>query len=165
MSGFMPMNDAALTDGIIGRRIIGALIDGFILGLVWLALHTTLWILGFLTFGLGWYLATGLWVVPIAYIFIFVASPGQATPGQAMVGLRVVDNATLGRPSPAQALVYALLYELSLWLGAVWLLVGLFTRRFRCLHDIVSGVLVARADAITLSPETAWTLAGGPYAR
>ncbi len=157
------MNEAALTDGIIGRRVVASLIDGLIVGLILAALHTVLWILGFLTFGLGWYLATGLWVVPIAYIFIFVASPGQATPGQAMAGLRVVSNDTLARPTPAQALVYAFGYEVTLWLGGLLLLVGLFTNRCRCLHDIISGVFVARADALALRPDDSWTLGGSAF--
>jgi uncharacterized RDD family membrane protein YckC len=157
------MNEAALTDGIIGRRVVASVIDGLILGLILAALHTVLWILGYLTFGLGWFLAGGLWVVPMVYIFVFVASPGQATPGQAMVGLRVVDNGTLVRPTPAQALVYAFGYEVTLWLGGVLLLVGLFTRRFRCLHDIVSGVFVARADALALRPDDSWTLGGSAF--
>ena len=92
--------------------MVDALLQGLILG----ALHLALWIAGFLTFGLGWFLAGGLWVVPIIYVFAFVVSPAQATPGQAALGVRVVRDDDLGRPTPAQALVYALGFALT-WGG------------------------------------------------
>jgi uncharacterized RDD family membrane protein YckC len=155
--------DAPLTDGITGRRLIAWLVDALIVGVGMTGLSIVLWVLGFLTLGLGWYLLGGLWVLPLAYVFLFVASPGQATPGQALLGLTVVDNASLGRPTPAQAVVYAGCYAITMWAGAIWLLAAFFTRRARCLHDIVAGVAVLRADAIPMAP--VWNVAGGSFGR
>jgi uncharacterized RDD family membrane protein YckC len=119
-----------------------------------------LWIVGFLTFGLGWFLLGGLWVLPIAYMILFVASPGQATPGQALLGLRVVRDDDLGRPEPAQACVYAVLYAVTMWAGAIWLIAAFFTRRARCLHDIGGGVLVVRADELPPFAASTFTMDG-----
>ena len=128
------------------------------------ALHLALWVLGFITFGLGWFLLGGLWAIPLAYVFLFVASPGQATPGQALLGLAVVRDDDLARPTPAQALVYAVAYAVTMWAGVVWLIAAFFTRRARCLHDIVAGVAVLRADALSLAVP-GWTMTGGSYGR
>jgi uncharacterized RDD family membrane protein YckC len=146
-------DETALTAGITGRRLTGWLADAIILSLGLAVLHVALWIVGFITFGFGWYLLGGLWVIPIAYVFVFVASPAQATPGQALAGLRVVRDEDFGRPSPAQALVYAVAYAVTMAAGAIWLIAAFFTRRARCLHDIVAGVCVLRADALGLAPE------------
>jgi uncharacterized RDD family membrane protein YckC len=159
MSGFV--SDVALTEGVVGRRVIAWFVDAILMGVVLAALHIVLWVLGFLTFGLGWFLAGGLWVVPLAYIVLFVASPGQATPGQALLGLRVVRDEDLGRPEPAQACLYAVLYAATMWVGGLLLIAAFFTRRARCLHDIFSGLTVARASAVPLAAPSIWTMAGG----
>ncbi|MEJ0047856.1 MAG: RDD family protein [Rhodospirillales bacterium] len=160
MSGSVFVDEVLLTQGVTGRRVGGWFIDLLLMAVVLSALRILLWVAGFITFGLGWFLLGGLWVVPLVYVALFVASPGQATPGQAAVGLRVVRDEDLGRPTPAQALVYAIGYAVTMWAGAIWLLAALFTRRARCLHDIVSGLAVVRADAV---PQVApiWTMAGG----
>jgi uncharacterized RDD family membrane protein YckC len=142
------VDETALLDGIMARRLGGWLVDAIILAVLLGALHLGLWIIGFVTFGLGWFLLGGLWVIPVAYLFAFVASPAQATPGQAVAGVRVVRDEDLGRPTPAQALVYAVGYAVTMAAGAVWLAAAFFTRRSRCLHDIVAGVSVLRADAL-----------------
>jgi uncharacterized RDD family membrane protein YckC len=160
MSGSRFVDEVMLTQGVTGRRIGGWFIDLLLMAVVLTALRIVLWVLGFLTFGLGWFLLGGLWAVPLAYIVLFVGSPGQATPGQAFASLRVVRDEDLGRPTPAQALVYAIGYALTMWAGAVWLLAALFTRRARCLHDIISGLTVVRAEAVPFTAP-AWTTQAG----
>jgi uncharacterized RDD family membrane protein YckC len=160
MSGSGFVDEVLLTEGVTGCRVGGWFIDLLLMAIVLTALHISLWILGFLTFGLGWFLLGGLWAVPLAYIVLFVASPAQATPGMLAAGLRVVRDEDLGRPTPAQAVVYAVFYALTMWAGAIWLLAALFTRRARCLHDIVSGVAVVRADAVPHAPP-AWAASAG----
>jgi uncharacterized RDD family membrane protein YckC len=78
--------------------------------------------------------------------------------------LVVVRDADLGRPTPAQALVYAIGYAVTMWAGAIWLLAAFFTRRARCLHDIVAGVAVLRANAVSTTVP-GWTMAGGSFGR
>lgn len=155
--------DEQLTDGVTFRRVIASVLDGLILGLGMLAVKLALWVLGFLTLGFGWFLMSGLWVLPIAYVVAFVASPGQATPGQMMMDLAVMRDDDLGRPTPAQALVYAGGFALTMALGAIWLAAAFFTRRARCLHDVAAGVAVLRASA---RPSlTQFGMAGGSFGR
>jgi uncharacterized RDD family membrane protein YckC len=154
---------AALTDGVTGRRRAAWLVDAIIVGIAMTVLAVALWILGFITLGLGWFLLGGLWVLPIAYVFVFVASPGMATPGQALMGLAVVNDLDLSRPTPAQALVYAAAYAVTMWAGAIWLIAAFFTRRARCLHDIVAGLAVLRADAVPA--RSVWNVNGGSFGR
>jgi uncharacterized RDD family membrane protein YckC len=72
----------------------------------------------------------------------------------------VVNDADLSRPTPAQALVYAVCYAVTMWAGAIWLIAAFFTRRARCLHDIVAGVAVLRMAAVPLAP--VWRAPPGP---
>ena len=161
-AGNLP-GEAPLTDGVTGRRVLAWLVDAICVGLVLVVLHVVFWVVGFLTFGLGWFLLGGLWVVPMAYVFLFVAGGGQATPGQALMGLVVVRDEDLGRPTPAQALVYAVGFAVTLWAGAFWLLAAFFTRRARCLHDIVAGVAVLRAQALAYAVPDWRAADGGPH--
>ena len=154
------LTDADLMDGVFGRRLIAWLIDSLILTVVLAVLGVLLFIFGLVTLGLAMPLLGGLWVVPTVYTFLFVASGNQATPGQALAGLRVVRNEDFGKPTPAQAVVFAVGFWLTMAAGVVWLLVALVTWRGRCLHDIVSGLLVVPQRAIADAP-TPWP---GPYA-
>ncbi len=144
-------SEEAATAGVTLRRVGGWAVDGLILAIILSAMHLSLWLLGYVTFGLTWFLAAGLWVVPIAYVFAFIVSPAQATPGQAAVGIKVVRDDDLGRPTPAQALVYALGFALTWVAGAIWLAAAFFTRRARCLHDLAAGVAVLREDAVSIT--------------
>lgn len=141
----VPADEVALTEGITTRRVLSSVVDGIVVGLTLTALHLTLGVLGLFTFGLAWLLIGGLWALPIAYVALFAASPAQATIGQSLLGLAVVRDADLGRPTPAQAIVYALGFTVTMAAGAIWLVAAFFTRRARCLHDIVAGVAVVRA--------------------
>jgi uncharacterized RDD family membrane protein YckC len=150
--------DMPLTDGVTGRRVLAWIVDATIVGVALCLLQTVLWLLGFLTLGLGWFLINGLWVLPLIYTSGFVVSDLQATPGQALLGLMVVRDADLGRPTPVQALAYAAGFALTMWAGAIWLVAAFFTRRARCLHDIVAGVAVVRAGNVPGA--TIWRPAG-----
>jgi uncharacterized RDD family membrane protein YckC len=162
--GSVWVNEVSLTEGVVGRRVVGWVIDAVILGVCLLVLKLVLFLFGLITFGIGWYLYGGLWIVPAAYSFLWVASDRQASPGQMLMDLRVARDADLGRPSPAQALVYAGGFWLSMAAGAVWLLVALVTNRNRCLHDIASGLAVVRARTLTDTNSTL-NMAGGSFDR
>ncbi len=140
-------NAPYLTDGVLGRRLLAWAIDAVLCGLVSAALALALFFFGLLTFGLGWYLYALMWLVPIAYTYLCVASAAQATPGQRAVGLVVVADLDLGSPNGAQALVYAVGFWATLAAAGPLLLVSLVTARSRCLHDIISGLVVIRADS------------------
>ncbi len=161
--GLALLQDDLLTRGVLTRRLVAWFVDLAVLSVLCGALYAGVLALGLITLGFGWSLFATLPFAPAAYYFLSLISPMQATPGQAMLGLAVVDNATLAPPSVAQALVCVVVYVVTL--PALWLLMllGLITTRRRLLHDLLSGLVVIRARALD-APLTGlpprWTMQG-----
>ena len=146
------LDDAALVDGVLWRRVWAWIIDFVFIAVLASALWVVLLVLGVITLGLGFVLMALLPAVPLAYHILFVAGRRHATPGQAMLGLTVRREDDLGPPNLAQSVVFTGLLWLTLSIGFWPLLAALFTVRHRALHDIASGVVVVRRDALTLPP-------------
>lgn len=161
--GLAMMQDDMLTRGVLTRRCLGWCIDVFLIACLAAVLWVPLFTFGILTLGLGMPLIGLLSLVPFCYHFLFLAGTG-ATPGQALFGLRVARNDDLGRPSGLQAVISTLVYYVTLATSGLLLLVALVTPRHRTLHDLISGLVVVRARALT-APAASWTMPGGsPYA-
>ena len=139
------MTDPSLVDGVTARRIAGYLVDVLILGAIGVAGH----FLVFMTLGLAAGIVYPLLVIlPLVYHSYFVASPASATPGQRLFGLEVrrLDGA---RPGWLQAFVLtALFYATLAFTSGLLLLWCLIDDRGRCLHDILSGLLVVRGERL-----------------
>lgn len=83
-------------------------------------------------------------VLPAIVIILFWINR-QATPGKMLIGAKIVDAKTLGKPSTGQFIGRYLSYYLSsilLMLGFVW--VG-FDARKQGWHDKLAGTVVIRA--------------------
>jgi len=118
------------------QRFVAYLIDVLLVGLILLVGYFAfLWIP--LTAGVLRFLAVAS---ALAYEPYFIASNG-ATPGKSAMDLRVVGRD--GGQIDARKSV--LRYVLKYILGSVLWLVGLFTARRRCLHDLIAGTYVVRA--------------------
>ena len=156
------MQDDYLTTGVLSRRIVAWIIDAALISTLVGAAWSVGVVFGLLTLGLALPLLGGLPALPILYTWLFIASPLSATPGQALLGLTVRRDDDLGRPSLAQALVSTIGYYLTVALGAIWLGVALLTTRHRALHDLVSGLVVIRARALT-PPSPSWNMGGGGW--
>ncbi len=139
--------DAWLTRGVLPRRVLGFVADVLLIAAIVLGLWAGLLLTGLMTFGLTLPLLALLPAVAPLYHFLFLASPLSATPGQALMGVVVRRNIDLGRPDMLEALVSVVGFYVTLGLGAVWLVVALLTPRNRTLHDLLSGLVVVRADA------------------
>ena len=86
-------------------------------------------------------------VISILYLAAFWASPMQATLGQKICGLRVVDEFGSNRLSFMRAFGRALALMLSgLLLGIGYLMVA-FTERKRGLHDMIAGTCVVKSES------------------
>jgi uncharacterized RDD family membrane protein YckC len=83
-----------------------------------------------------------------------------------MMGLMVRRDADLGPPTGLQALASVLVFYLTLATSGLLLVVALFTRRHRTLHDLISGLVVVRVSAMrTLTePRGRWNMSGGTTA-
>jgi uncharacterized RDD family membrane protein YckC len=160
-------DDDTLTHGVLLRRLVGWCIDAAILALLMLALWLGLLVFGFVTLGLGFGAMSVLPFVPFCYNVLFLASPLCATPGQHLMGLVVLRNADLGRPDILQAVIFTLVYYLTLATTGLLLLIALLTIRRRTLHDLASGLVVVRTEALQpLTPPFGYgnMQGGSPYA-
>jgi uncharacterized RDD family membrane protein YckC len=154
------LQDELLTRGVMSRRLLAWLLDGALIAVILSGLWSFCLFFGLLTLGLGWPLFGVLPAVPILYHWLAISSPLSATPGQAMMGLCVRRDFDLGPPGGLQALVFALMFYLTLALGAIWMGIALFTTRHRTIHDMLSGLVVVRARALT-QPAMFWNSTPG----
>lgn len=151
--------EAGLTEGVLTRRVFAFLIDGLLVTVICAALWVVLGIFGVMTLGLGLPLLGLIPLVPIAYNWLALMGRSSATPGQALLGLRVRRDEDLGQPSGLQALVWSLGFVITCSLGFIWFAIALVTIRHRALHDLISGLTVVRSRAVTSAltePRAAW---------
>ena len=100
-------------------------------------------------------LVLGLAILAPAYHVLTVSGPGSATLGMRIMGLevRTFDG---GRPSWLHALIQIVLFYVTMSVtGGLILLVVLFNRHRRTLHDILSHLVVLRrvpAGAASATP-------------
>ena len=155
----------ALLRGTRTRRIVAFVLDGLILLIGIKLLAVLLFTFGILTLGLGMPLLGLLPVVPLLYNWLSLLSGLSATPGQAMAGLAVRRDADLGPPGGLAALIWTLGFYVSLALSGLPLLLALFTEHKRTGHDVISGLVIVRARALTSRPQF-WNMGPGgtPYA-
>ncbi len=154
--GLAMMQDDLLTRGVMTRRCVAWVVDLVLIAGLTLVGWVVLFTFGLLTLGLGMPLLGLLPFVPAAYYFLFLAGMA-ATPGQAMLGLRVLRDDDLGRPTPLQALLAVVIYTVTWATSGLLLLIAPFTRRHRTLHDLVSGLVVVRTRALT-APSPLWNM-------
>ncbi len=138
----------SLTDGVLTRRVLAWLIDMLLVGVVLAIAWTMLGVLSVATLGLGVPLFALLPAVPFAYHWLLIGVMG-ATPGQALCGIRVRRDDDLGPVSLFATLVFTAILWLQLASSGLWLLAALFTARHRAIHDIASGLVLVRSQALT----------------
>jgi uncharacterized RDD family membrane protein YckC len=145
MSGTSQMvRDEEFVEGVLTRRCFAWLIDLMLISVIFAALWTVLFVFGLFTLGLGFAAMAVLPAVPFLYHFLSLLGSSSATPGQAIMGLTVRRDADLGPPTGPQALVFIVVFYLTLATSGLLLLVALFTVRHRTLHDLASDLVVVR---------------------
>jgi uncharacterized RDD family membrane protein YckC len=149
--------DDLLTQGVVMRRVIAWLVDVTLIGVGMAMLYVLVLLFGLMTLGLGFALLGALPCLPPLYNFLFLLTPWAATPGQLLLGLCVRRDDDFGPPTALQALLSTVGFYLTLATGMIWLVVALFTVRRRTLHDMFSGLVVVRTDALT-SFEGSWNM-------
>jgi uncharacterized RDD family membrane protein YckC len=160
------LDDDLLTVGVLSRRCVAWVFDIFLIALLIWVLWWILVMFGLLTLGLGFGAMSILPFVPFCYHFLSLLGSSSATPGQQMMGLTVRRDYDLGPPTALQALASVLVFYLTLATSGLLLVVALFTRRHRTLHDLVSGLVVVRVRAMRTLTEigTRWNMSGGTAA-
>ncbi len=140
---FRPDADALLTRGVLARRFCAFLVDLFLMGFIAWVMAVTIFLLGLLTFGMGWLLYHTMPVMPFLYYTLLVGGTAR-TPGQWLFGLQVRQNADLGPPTVPQAFVWSLLLWISFLLACVPFAMALVGPRHRAAHDLLAGLVVVR---------------------
>lgn len=142
-------SDPALYAGIRSRRVFAYLIDLVAIAAITVAIWFALVLVGLFSFGLLMPLVPlGVAIVPIAYHSLTVGGPHSATLGMRLFDVEV-RSWTGERPSLWQAFLMTVIFLVSVGLtGFLILLVSLFNRRGRTLHELLSGTVVVRRSEL-----------------
>jgi uncharacterized RDD family membrane protein YckC len=139
--------DEAFISGVMSRRCLAWLLDAVLIGLLIGSLFLVLLLFGLLTLGVGLGAMAILPAVPFLYHFLSLLRSASATPGQLVMGLTVRRDEDLGPPTGLQALIFTVVFYLTLATSGLLLLIALFTVRHRTLHDLASDLVVVRRYA------------------
>jgi uncharacterized RDD family membrane protein YckC len=138
------VRDEAFIEGVMLRRCLALLFDVVIIALIFSVLWFFLFLFGLLTLGLGFGAMALLPAVPFLYHFLSLLRASSATPGQALLGLTVRRDEDLGPPTGFQALIFTVVFYVTMATSGLLLLIALFTVRHRTLHDLASDLVVVR---------------------
>lgn len=155
-----PDTHPELFEGVLARRVVAFVIDLIIIALPVVGAAMFIFIIGLITFGLGWALywllspASVVWA--LFYYGITLGGPASATPGMRAMELEM--RTWYGEPCYfVLGAVHAIVYWVSVSvLSPLILVVGFFNPRKRLLHDMVVGTIVInaarRAAALSRTP-------------
>jgi uncharacterized RDD family membrane protein YckC len=132
--------------GVLSGRSMAWLVDVIIVALLWCVFVTVLLVLGIFTFGLSWMLIAPLWpIIAVIYSGITVSGPRRGTIGMRMMGveMRTLDGGTA--PFVVAAVHAVFFYVTISVLTPLILLVGLFNRDRRLVHDFLAGLIAVRS--------------------
>jgi uncharacterized RDD family membrane protein YckC len=150
-----PAVDPELFEGVMARRVVAFVIDVVIIAAPLITASVFIFVLGIVTFGLGWALywllspASVLWA--LVYYGITLGGPASATIG--MRAMEIEMRTWYGSPAYfVLGAVHAVVFWISVsMLSPFILMVGFFNTRRRLLHDLLVGtVLINNASRAAL---------------
>ena len=158
---FDPYAEPELFRGVLTRRVIAFLIDLIVLSVPVILAVIFIAVFGVVTLGLGWAL---FWLVSPASVIWALVYYGATlgSPHSATIGMRVMDlelRTWYGAPGYfLLGAMHAVLFWVSISvLSPFVLLVGLFNRRRRLLHDFILGTVVINSSVRSPVAQTART--------
>ena len=141
-----PATSPELFEGVVARRVVAFLIDFLILSVPVVFVSMFIFVVGIVTFGLGFLFYGLLWpgmvIWAIVYYGMTLGSPASAT-----IGMRIMEiEMRTWYGSPAYFVLGAV-HAVVFWITVsaitpLILLVCLFNQRRRCLHDILVGTVI-----------------------
>jgi uncharacterized RDD family membrane protein YckC len=139
-----PFASPGYYQGILIRRVFAYCVDVVCIGLLVALAWVVFWMLAIASLGLLSPLLLILGLIPALYHTLTIGGPRSATPGMRLTGVEV-RSWTGERPSYLQALVQTILFYVTVYpTWSLVLLIALFDRRRRTLHDMIAGTLVIR---------------------
>jgi uncharacterized RDD family membrane protein YckC len=150
-----PAADPELFEGVMARRVIAFVIDVVIIAVPLITASVFIFVLGIVTFGLGWALywllspASVIWA--LIYYGVTLGAPASATIG--MRAMEIEMRTWYGSPAYfVLGAVHAVVFWISVsMLSPFILVVGFFNARGRLLHDLLVGtVLINNANRAAL---------------
>jgi len=159
-----PVANPELFEGVLARRLIAFMIDVVIILLPVLFAAIFIFVLGLVTFLLGWALFWLLYPAAIVWALVYcgwtLGGPASATIGMRMMDLEM--RTWYGAPA---YFVLGAVHAIAFWvtmsvLTPLVLVIGLLNERRRLLHDILLGTVVinnpVRAGALRMTRPPAW---------
>ena len=140
-------------EGVLPRRVVAFCIDAVLIVGPIILLALFIFVFGLVTFGLGWLL---FWILSPVFVMWAVLYVGLtlAAPQSATIGMRIMDlelRTWYGAPGYfVLGATHAVLFWVSIsFLSPLVLLVGLFNRRRRLLHDVILGTIIINGSVRT----------------
>jgi len=144
-----PDANPELFEGVLARRVVAFVIDLIVVALPLVAAAMFIFVLGLITFGLGW---TLYWLLSPASVVwaLFYYGMTLGSPASATLGMRTMElemRTWYGAPCYfVLGAVHAVVYWVSVSvLSPFILVVGFFNARKRLLHDMIVGTIVINA--------------------
>ena len=160
-NAFDPLTQPELFRGVLTRRTFAFLIDLVVLSIPVVLACMFIALFGVVTLGLGWAL---FWLVSPASVIWALIYYGATLggPHSATLGMRVMDlelRTWYGAPGYlVLGATHAVLFWVSIsFLSPLVLLVGLFNRRRRLLHDVILGTIIINGSVRTQVAQPART--------
>lgn len=147
---FDPMSQPELFRGVLTRRVFALLIDLVVIAVPVILAVIFIFLLGFVTFFLGWTLFGLLSPLSIIWAIVYygwsIGGPHSATIGMRMMDLEL--RTWYGaRGYFVLGAIHAVLFWATIsFLTPLVLLVGLFNGRRRLLHDIILGTVIINSS-------------------
>lgn len=141
-----PAVNPELFEGVLARRVVAFVIDLIIIALPLIAASMFIFVLGLVTFGLGWALfwflspASVIWA--LFYYGTTFGSSASATLGMRAMGIEM--RTWYGAPAYfVLGAVHAIVYWISVSVLTPFIVVvGFFNSRRRLLHDMLVGTII-----------------------
>jgi uncharacterized RDD family membrane protein YckC len=154
-----PVANPELFEGVLARRVVAFLIDFVILSIPVVFMSMFIFVIGIVTFGLGFLIYGLLWPAMVIWALCYYGMT-LGGPASATIGMRAMDiemRTWYGAPAYfVLGAVHAVVFWVTVsMLTPFVLVVCLFNERRRCLHDMLVGTVVinnaARAAALAAS--------------
>ena len=141
-----PATGPELFEGVMARRVVAFLIDFLILATPVVFVSMFIFVVGIVTFGLGFLFYALLWPAMVIWAVVYYGMT-LGSPASATIGMRIMEiEMRTWYGSPAYFVLGAV-HAVVFWVTVsaitpLVLLVCLFNGRRRCLHDILVGTVV-----------------------